>query len=320
MKIIEQYIYAIGQKLPLKGRKDVKEELRSLLLDEIEAKFGSDPSEEEVKSAISDFGSPSKVARRYSGDRLVIATGFTDIYYLIFWIIIFAMAVAFTTIFFINLFTKDLAGIGILMEIGQLVLSTWNASLSGIGMMTIVFIIISRFLRESKVDLEEDWTPKDLKGIPLGEEAESKIESFFSIFFLLILLAIVNLFPGLLTFAENSFEQSGLILGNRIEIDRFTIYAIFMSLVWIGDLIYHVMILKTAMITKPLKFFSYAIDLSGIIIFLLMVSDKSLFQSNPAASMPSILGFKAIFLLILIISSAELIVKGVKELLKKAEG
>jgi len=33
MKIIDQYIYAIGQKLPFKGRKDVIDELKSLLLE-----------------------------------------------------------------------------------------------------------------------------------------------------------------------------------------------------------------------------------------------------------------------------------------------
>ncbi|MBN2657886.1 MAG: hypothetical protein JXR86_12555 [Spirochaetales bacterium] len=319
MKIIDQYIYAIGQKLPLKGRNDVKEELKSLLLDEIEARYGSDPSEEDVKNAISDFGSPSKVARKYAGERLIIAPGFTDIYYMIFWIIIFSMAVAFTTIFFVNLFTKDLAGAQILGEIGQAVLNIWNSSLSGIGMVTIIFIIISRFLRESKVDLEEDWTPKDLKGIPLGDEAESKIESFFAVAVLLVLLSVVNLFPGLLSFAESSFEKSGLLLGNRIDISLFSTYAIFLSLIWIGDLIYHILILKLAVKTKGLKIFRYSIDLAGIILLLIMVLDGNLFQINPAATMPSILGFKGIFMLVLILSSAEWIVSGVKEVLKKAE-
>ena len=31
MKIIDQYIFAIGQKLPIKGREDIKQELKSLI-------------------------------------------------------------------------------------------------------------------------------------------------------------------------------------------------------------------------------------------------------------------------------------------------
>ncbi|MBI9100415.1 MAG: hypothetical protein JEY91_18180, partial [Spirochaetaceae bacterium] len=226
MKIIDQYIYAIGQKLPMKGRSDVKQELKSLLLDDIEAKYGTDPTEEQVNRAIMEFGKPGKVAMKYSGEKLVIASGFTDLYFLIFKIIIFAMAVAFTTIFFVELFTGNQSTTDILKGIGSILLNTYNTSIAGIGMMTIIFILISRFMKESQVDLEEDWTPKELKGIPLGEEAESKLESFFSIFFLLIFIAIISFFPQLLSFAENSFEKSGLILGNRINLDRFTVYAI----------------------------------------------------------------------------------------------
>lgn len=319
MKMIEQYIYAIGQKLPIRGRNDVKEELKSLLLDEIEAKYGDNPTEEEVSTAISDFGTPSKVAKRYSGSRLVIASGFTDLYFLIFRILIFAMAVAFTTIFFVNLFTQNLSGTAVLKEIGQAVLNIWNTSLSGIGMMTIIFIIITRFIRESEVDLEDDWTPKELKGIPLGDEAESKIESFVSIFFLLFILAVINFFPQLLSLAESSFEKSGMILGNRIDLDRFAGYAIVMSLIWIAEIIYHILVLKIAVKTKGLVLYKNVLDAAGIVVLLVMVLDSRLFVVNPAATMPSLIGFRGIFLLVLVLTSIELVVNLVKSLIKKME-
>lgn len=312
MKIIDQYIYAIGQKLPMRGREDVKKELTSLLLDEIEEKYGENPSEEQINQAITDFGTPGKVAKRYSGDRLVISSGFTDLYFLIFKIMIFAMAVAFTTIFFVKLFTENMTGTMLLKEIGNIVLNTWNTSIAGIGVLTIIFIIITRFVKESQVDLEDDWTPKELKGIPLGEEAESKIESFISIFFLLLILSIINFFPQLLNFAEVSFEKSGMILGNRINLERFTIYAVLMSLVWITEIIYHILVLKIAVKTKALKTMQFITDIVAIIILGFMIADSSLFVTNPEATMPNFVGFKAIFILILCISSIELLVQVIK--------
>jgi len=319
MKIIDQYIYAIGQKLPMRGREDVKKELKSLLLDDIEANYGQDPTEEQVNLAIMDFGTPGKVANKYSGTRLVIGSGFTDLYFLIFKILIFAMSVAFTTIFLIGLFTENLSGMMILKEIGNSILNIYNTSVSAIGVMTIIFIIITRFIKESQINLEDDWTPKELKGIPLGEEAESKIESFFSIFFLLILTTIINLFPQIITFAEVSFEKSGIILGNRVNLEHFTIYAILMSLVWIGQIVYHILILKGAVKTKALILMQLIIDISAIILFIFMVNDKNLFLINPEATLPEFIGFKAIFILVLFISIIELIVQSGKKVLKTIE-
>ena len=51
MKLVEKYVHAVGQKLPLKGREDTKKELKSLILDEIEEKYGDNPKEEDIKKA-----------------------------------------------------------------------------------------------------------------------------------------------------------------------------------------------------------------------------------------------------------------------------
>lgn len=320
MKIIDQYIQAIGQKLPLKGRNDVKMELKSLLWDDIESKYGEEPTDDEVKQAIADFGTPRQVAAKYSGERLVIASGFTDIYFLIFGIMIFAMAVAFTVIFFINLFTNDMSSTEILKGIGQIILNTWNASIAGIGMMTIVFIIITRFIKESVVDLDDDWKPEDLKGVELGDEVESKIESFVSIFFLLLMLVLVNMFPQLISLAESSFELNGVMkLGNHMIVERFATYAILLSLIWMTEIVYHIILLRAAVKTRAIEIFRTVIDLVGIVLLVIMILDPKLFVTNQEATLPSFVGFKGVFLIVVVISIIELLVKSVKAIIKKME-
>jgi len=318
MKIIEQYIYAIGQKLPIRGREEVKEELRSLILDEIEAKFGSDPTEDQVKKAIEDFGSPSDVARKYSGDALVVARGYTDIYFMIFWMILVSMVFAFTTVFILDLFTKGLGETTLLKEIGRTLGRIWNGSLSGIGMMTIVFIIISRFFRENRVDLEGDWTSEDLKDISL-DEGESRTESIVGIVGLLILLSVVIFFPELISYSESSLEKAGIYLGSTLVMEHFAIYGVFLSLVWIGGIVYHVLMLTSLLKKSLIKMYGLVLDLAGILLVLVMVLDNRLFLLNPEANLPRLMGFRAVFLLVLVISSIEMAATGVKALMKRAE-
>ena len=83
MKDLDKYIYAIGQKLPIKGREETKKELKSLILDEIEAKYGENPTEDDILAFIQDFGAPVKVAKKYSDSKGVISDGLTDLYFLI---------------------------------------------------------------------------------------------------------------------------------------------------------------------------------------------------------------------------------------------
>ncbi len=64
MKIVELYMRGIETKLSWKSRKDITEELQSLLMDQIDASYGEDPTEDEVKTAITEFGSPGTVAAR----------------------------------------------------------------------------------------------------------------------------------------------------------------------------------------------------------------------------------------------------------------
>ncbi len=64
MKLIEQYLKAVEVKLPWRGRSDIIAELRSLLSDSIEERFGSEPTEAELKTALLEFGSPGTVAAR----------------------------------------------------------------------------------------------------------------------------------------------------------------------------------------------------------------------------------------------------------------
>jgi len=181
MKLIEQYIYAIGKYLPYNSRKDIKKELYASLLDEIEATYGENPTQKELEAAITAYGTPRQVANRYKDNNLVIGSGYTDLFFFISKLIVFALSIAFTIIFVIGLFEGDLTPNKVIIRIAQTFAQILGASLSAIGWVAVGFIIMTRTNKEYDIDLEDDWTPKELADITVGPESESKIESGLAI-------------------------------------------------------------------------------------------------------------------------------------------
>ncbi len=304
LKLVDQYIYAIRKKLPYNSRKDITSEIRSLILDNIEAKYGDNPTKEQVEEFLSAYGAPSKVANQYRNDRFIIGTGLTDLYFLIMKIILFALSLGFSVEFIVTLFQNKLTAIFISTGLLDLLLNIFNSILPSIGCLTLVFIIITRLYKDQIIDLDEDWTPNELKDIEVSPKVESIFESIFAIIFIIVALVFINISPALITIAENLFETSTLELGHRINIDVFKKYLIFISISWFLDIIYHIFILVSQEKTKAIAIFDIIKESIGLILLSIMVFDSNLFTNFSNA-----LGFRSIFAIIAIIASFELISK-----------
>lgn len=307
MRLIEKYIYAVGQKLPYKNKEDIKKELRSLLYDEIEAKYGKNPTEDEIKQAISDFGSPRKVAKEYAEESLVIGSGLTELYFIIMKIMVFAISIASVITFAVELFKQDFQGLDVLKEvIIDVPFNIFSASLSGIGFLTILFIISTRLAKESSVNLDEDWTVDDLRNIRIEPAIESKLESIISIFFLTTFIVVINIYPQFLTNTENVFSTLSHSAVNSINVEVFKPYGYAISIIWLFEIIYHVNLLRLGVKTLRLKLMNLILVALSVNVFSLMVANQSLFTGE------GYIGFKSVFLIILAVSLAEVIVKFAK--------
>ncbi len=315
MEIIDKYIYAIGQKLPIKSRNEIKKELNSLLLDDIEGKYGESPTEDQISTAITEFGTPGKVAKRYSGSTYVIEKGFTDIYFMILKIMVGAMSIAFFTIFVVSLFTQNPRGIEILREFIKFPINAIQASFSGIGVLTVIFIIISKLMKDREIDLEDDWNVKELEAITLTEEMESKVESIIAIVLIPIFIALINIYPEFLVFLENSFEKSGLVLGNRVNMDVFRNYIYIFSGLGILQVIYHIQLLRKEIKSRGLYIFDACTSIFDTVFVITILKAGTLFIYNGIDNgifSTSTIGFKLIMLISLVTGIAELISKTVK--------
>lgn len=302
MKIIDQYIYSINKKLPYDSRKEITLEFKSNFLDDLESRYGADPSEDQVKELIETYGSPSKVANQYNPHRSVIGTGFTDLYFFIAKMILLGLGIAFSVIYVINLFQNNFSLNFMALGFVKLIMNLGSAMMPAIGVLTIVFIVLTRMYKEEIVDLDDNWTPDELKDIQVGPKVESFFESFFTIVFTSFALIIINAVPYLMSIGEKAFEASGLTLGHHLDIERFRFYLIFVSIIWIAQIIYHILVLFHGRKTKNISIFEFIVEATNLILLLVIINDMSLYNDYT-----SMLGFRGIFSFVALISVIELI-------------
>lgn len=299
MKLIDQYIYAIGRKLPYNSRKEIQKELNSLLMDELESNFGTEPTEADVKTILADYGSPREVANRYRSNNLVIGSGYTDLFFFIIKIIAFAMSISFTVLFILGLFQGELSASSIIIDIAKTLGRIFNGTLSALGWLTVIFIIITRVDNDKFVDLDEDWTPDELKDIQIGPEGESRLGSALTIFFSLFFIIVINAYPQLITLSERSFSLSGF-LGHNVNIDVFKQFLIPLSILWFITIVYHGLNLFYGSKSRNLALLDLFVEIAGAILMILLATNTNLYDNYT-----SLVGYQSIFIIVAILSTVE---------------
>lgn len=197
MNIIDRYIYAVGKHLPGKKKTDIQNELRSNLVDTLEARYGKEPTEDQVIALVKELGKPEKVAASYwpegqylIGPRLYplfrMVVGIVISVFVMVNLVLFGVTVAFGT--------DVLPG---LQFIGNL----FNGAVFAFGMIVLVFAILQR-LDVRPEDEKEDWDPRQLPEI--DEQATVKrtgiiIEIIFATLFAAILAAFADKIGGVVS-------------------------------------------------------------------------------------------------------------------------
>jgi len=303
MKLLEQYLTAIGAKLPWKGRADIIAELRSLLEEGIEQRYGKSPTIAEVKTFITEFGSPATIAARYTGDRPIIAAGLAGLFRSLVLIILGAVAIAFFIVMIINFFTVDtgpITGKAIFRMLAEFVGRTIGAWISATGVLTIGFIIASRFLPDAGVDLDEDWNVDQLSDIEPESDTVSIPGTVSGLAGLVAVFIIVNFFPSLFTAAEDLFTKTGLVLGHRLNMDLFASYIPALSVLWLAESALYGTLLGRGRWTRLTRIWQLITEVAGAILLLVIVADGRLY-----APFCCITGWRAVFLILGITGTVE---------------
>lgn len=209
MSLIDRYIQEVGRHLPRKNRADIKAELLSSVVDTLEDRFGTEPSESEVEDFLIEFGQPKEVAASYFPEgQYLIGPSLYPLFRMIAGIVVAAVLGAQLLGWGVAIFIAG-ESFSILGLLGSM-LTSIPVSL---GWLVLTFVILQRF--EVKPDLDDKpWDPQSLPQVN-EEEDIKRGELIFGLVFGILILALVFFFPqwiGSVTYPGGKFYPNPVII------------------------------------------------------------------------------------------------------------
>ncbi len=152
--LIDNYLYQVGRKLAPSTRADILDELRANIQDEFEQKsdnqqlMGNEKQSREqeiLEGILIGLGSPEHVASGYSqNQRALVAPGLLEVYWSIIKYTLMGISIAFVVIGAIELAFSTFSVQEITRFIAGALTRIWSAGLSAFGMITLVFILVTK--------------------------------------------------------------------------------------------------------------------------------------------------------------------------------
>ena len=71
-ELVERYVHQVGRRLNKGERAEIEKELRSLIQDQLDDRYGGEASEAEVAAVLLELGDPRKMAASYSRERYLV--------------------------------------------------------------------------------------------------------------------------------------------------------------------------------------------------------------------------------------------------------
>ncbi len=282
MNLIDNYIAEVGKHLPRRNRADIQAEIRSTLEDMLEERKQAQESLDEsaVMELLKEYGAPRKVAESYVGPRYLIGPRMYPFFVIV------------TRIVFIVLITITLAGIGIslaksgltglefLKTLGSSMLSLVGGLIAAFGNIVLVFAILERVLPKTDFEKElEDWDPKELASEPDPDRVGIG-EQIVGIFFMVLFLVVLNLYPNLI--GIGFFSE-----GHWTFITPMLTKAFFSYLPWINILIllhigFNVYMLRQGAWNAASRVANIILELAGMALAVAMLQGPALAAMTPA--------------------------------------
>ena len=266
MDLLERYLKQIERYLPYKERKETTNELRSLILDQLDEHVAQGQNQEKaLYTILKEMGEPREVAAKYNDQRPLISKEMEPILMLVLKIvsITLPLVVLFANLIDYVFHTETFTVMDVLLDITYNIPSAIYSLVVGIGFIFIFFYLIERFI-SPKFEVEiKEFNPNLLPKIPTKAFKVTLLESIITILVIVLALYIFNFQPGLISIY---FDDTSAPLLN----ENFDMILPFMNVGWfmsIGLHIYYSFKRRKDVYSKSVEFL---ISLySAVILFLL---------------------------------------------------
>jgi hypothetical protein len=287
MNLIDRYVTEVGKHLPRKNRQDIQRELHSTLEDMLADRSqtsGQRADEAMTITLLKEYGSPEKVALSYAPHRYLVGPRLYPLFLLVTQIVVTVLFFVFLAFLVVSLYRTGLSGVEFLSAVSKFALNFVTGAITALGYIVLTFAIIDRSMSAQAVAAELDeekgaWDPQSLVREPDPDHVKPA-ESIFAILFLLLGLALFNLYP----------QWVGawfLIDGEWAHIPMLS-PAFFTYLPWINLLILleiglHLVLLRRGSWATGTRLANIVLNLAGIVLAAAMLAGPALIELNPVA-------------------------------------
>ncbi len=280
MELIDRYVHEVGEHLPERIREDVETELRSLLMDAVEARAreASRPVDEEIASRVlREFGRPQEVARRYAPEaEYLIGPRLFPAYKRVMTLIV---------IVFAALFLASIV-LGILKAVqnpeggftpAPLLGGTWQllkSLLFNFAMLTLAFAVVERVRMRQELAGKE-WDPSKLRAM-VSPERISLIGGVIQIYLTLIVAVLFNFYPQWIGIAV---VNRGIVV-QSILLPEFARYLPVLNILFAASIAYNLWTLRVGYETPATRWGELVLGFIGAGVLALIITGPPVFRYN----------------------------------------
>jgi hypothetical protein len=189
MELIDRYVAEVGRHLPARKRADIEAELRSSLIDNMEARSQGEPTQQDVVELLQEVGPPQKMAASYWPEgQYLIGPGLYPLFRMVVGIALLVVIIVQLVLLGVALVFRpeSLPVAGFLDDFVPTIVSVF-------GWVVLAFAVMQRLGVRPQIE-EERWDPRDL---PPAQDIEpfSPVGTGVEIGLGLVVIVLLTLLP-----------------------------------------------------------------------------------------------------------------------------
>jgi hypothetical protein len=250
------------------------------MLDDRSQQSGKPVDDALISEVLQEYGAPAKVAAAYQPARYLIGPRLYPIFEMVVKIVLSVLAVVGLIRFGISFADGGATGAAFFAALGKYGLEWLAGMISAFGNIVLVFAILERVLPASEFEEEaEKWSPADLDALPDPDKV-ARAELIFESIFILLGLALFNLYPDLIGFMM--MKDSTWVYVPALS-EAFFTYLPWINLLGLLEIGLNLLLLRRRCWQTATRLANIALNLAGIFLAIAMLAGPLLVELNPAA-------------------------------------
>jgi len=282
--LIDRYLTAVSEILPMKLRKDTVTEIRSLIQDALDDRSkaeGREPDDDMMAAVLKQFGPPEKIVAPYLPEKYLIGPRLFPTFILVLRITLPIIAALMLAISWwgagqvTSMTTSEF-----FTELANSLASSLSAVVQAFGNIVLIFAILQWAIPEFKiVPKDKEWDPHSLKAISSPNKIK-RGELIVEIVFTFLALIIFNFYFDRVGI-YNSFN--GQWTFTPVLTEAFNTYIPWLSLLWISTILLDVLVLRKGAWQTTTRLFAILVSALNIAIAASLMRNISLLYTLEGA-------------------------------------